>query len=295
MNPRPAPRPAPEEPAYISRQVKAAERFYLGSGAPPTDELTVICGGWELTAPDYLIRRETFPWLAVEFVAGGRGRLEIAGAQHELQRGCFFTYGPGVRVRIESDPKHLLSKFFINFGGGEAKNLLSATGLQPGRFRVLPNADEVEAALRLLVSDGRHHRPHTPAIVALELRVLLLKLGEHPDASRDPDRRSQQTLRRCLDYIDRHFVSTVTAEEVAAACHVSPSHLSRLFQRFGHGSPYEYLTRKRMVHAAELLDSGHLLVHEVAERLGMDPFHFSRVFKRVHGLSPQPFIRRHGT
>ena len=75
---------------------------------------------------------------------------------------------------------------------------------------------------------------------------------------------------------------------------MSPGYLSRLFQRFGHGSPYEHLTRKRMVHAAELLDSGHLLVREVAERLGMDPFHFSRVFKRIHGLSPAQFIRRHG-
>ncbi len=290
----PPPRPAPEEPAYLSRQVVAAERFYLGAPLSPHDGLCVTCGGWERVTPDYCIRRETFPWLAVEFVVGGRGELVIAGQRHELQRGGCFTYGPGVPHVIRSHPTSRLSKYFVNFAGREASNLLSAVQLVPGRFRVVENAAELEAVLRLLVADGRQHRPNTPAIVALQLRLLLLKLGAGPGSPVDDDRRALQTLQRCLDHIDRNFVDTVTAEEVAAACHVSPGYLSRLFQRFGHGSPYEHLTRKRMVHAAELLDSGHLLVREVAERLGMDPFHFSRVFKRIHGLSPAQFIRRHG-
>ncbi len=81
---------------------------------------------------------------------------------------------------------------------------------------------------------------------------------------------------------------------MAAACHVSVGHLTRSFLRFGYGSPYRYLTRKKMLHAAALLDSGVLLVREVANRLGLDPFQFSRVFKRVHGISPSDFVRRHG-
>ncbi len=294
MAPRPPPRPAPEEPAYLSRQVVAAERFYLGAPVGPNDGLCVTCGGWERVTPDYCIRRETFPWLAVEFVVGGRGELTIGAQRHELHRGCCFAYGPGIAHTIRSHPSNLLSKYFVDFAGREASNLLSAVQLAPGCLRVVEDAAELEAILRLLVADGRRHRPNTPAIVALQLRLLLLKLGAGPGTSVDDDRRAQQSLQRCLDHIDRHFVALSTAEEVAAACHVSPSYLSRLFQRFGHGSPYEHLTRKRMVHAAELLDSGHLLVREAAERLGMDPFHFSRVFKRIHGLSPAQFIRRHG-
>ncbi len=291
---RPSSQPAPEEPAYLSRQVKAAERFYLGAPSSASDGLCVTCGGWERVTPDYRIRRETFPWLAVEFVVGGCGELAIGAQRHELHRGCCFTYGPGVAHSIRTHPAKLLSKYFVDFTGREASNLLSAVRLAPGGFRVVENAAELETILRLLVADGRQHRPNTPAIVALQLRLLLLKLGAGPGTAVDDDRRAQQALQRCLDHIDQHYVSLATAEEVADACHVSPSYLSRLFRRFGHGSPYEHLTRKRMVHAAELLDSGHLLVREVAERLGMDPFHFSRVFKRIHGLSPAQFIRRHG-
>lgn len=293
-------RPAPEEPPYISRQVREAKRFYLGSGQPPLRDLIVICGGWERTAPDYLIRRETFPWLAVEFVAAGRGTLVIDGRRHELVRGSCFAYGPGVVHRIESDPRRLLSKYFVNFGGREASNLLAASMLEPGSFRVVDNPAEIEGTFDGMIADGALSRPQAPLIAELQLHVLLLKLGLSPGLGRDrsgddtADRRAQQTLRTCLAYIDGHFLELATAEAVAAACHVSPSHMARLFSRFGYAPPYEYLVRRRMVHAAELFDSGFLLVREVAARLDMDPFQFSRVFKRVHGLSPSEFIRRHG-
>jgi AraC-like DNA-binding protein len=70
--------------------------------------------------------------------------------------------------------------------------------------------------------------------------------------------------------------------------------MTRLFRRFGCPPPCEYLVRTKRFHAAELFDSGNLLLREVAEGLGMDPFLLPRVFKRVHGLSPSAFIGRHG-
>lgn len=284
-----------EEPAFISRQVREARRFYLTSGQSSARDLVVICGGWERTAPDYVVRRDTFPWLGFEFVAGGRGTVAIGGRQHELARGSCFAYGPGVPHRIESDSRRLLSKYYLNFGGREAANLLSGVLMSPGQHRVVDNAGEIEAALEALISDAGKPRPQTPLIAELQLRVLLLKLGREGVGEDAADRRALQTLRACLGHIDSHFLGINTAEQVAAACHVSPSHMARLFRKFGYESPYDYLVRRRMVHAAELFDSGYLLVREVAERLDMDPFQFSRVFKRVHGLSPQEFIRRHGS
>ncbi|WP_221029604.1 AraC family transcriptional regulator [Actomonas aquatica] len=283
-----------DQPPYISHQVQAAKRFYLGTAVGSTSELHASCGGWERTAADYTIRRDTFPWLGIEFVAGGRGTLWFGRRSYPLSRGCLFSYGPGVAHRIESDSRALLSKYYINFGGQQAANLMSAAQMDPGSFRVVDNSEEIESALDLLIAEGGRSRPQAPQIASLQLHILLLKLGQ--GGANDPrsDRRAQQTLRKCLDYIDRHFLAVATAEQIAAACHVSPSHMTRLFGRFGYVSPYDYLVRKKMVHAAELFDSGYLLVREVAERFGMDSFQFSRVFKRVHGLSPSQFLRRHG-
>ncbi len=283
------------EPGFISRQVTRARRFYFGQASQPSrGELEVICGGWELVAKDYGINRDTFPWLGIEFVAGGRGRLELPSGVHELRRGMLFAYGPGVRHRIETDPQEVLSKYYLNFSGREAADLISAVATNPGDCRMMTNADELEDLFETLIDEGAASRPQASAIVALQLRILFLKMAGRAEMDEPAERRSRQTLRRCLAYIDQHFLEARTIQEVAGACHVSVGHLTRSFMRFGYGSPYRYLTRRKMLHAAALLDSGMLLVREVADRLGLDPFQFSRVFKRVHGISPSDFVRRHG-
>lgn len=283
------------EPGYISRQVTRARRFYFGrEPAVAGGAMEVRGGGWELAAKDYTINRDTFPWLGIEFVARGRGRLRMRGATRELERGVFFAYGPGVPHRIETDSKSVLSKYYVNFSGREAADLMAAAMLEPGECRLAGDADEVEAAFETLIAEGSADRPQASAIAALQSRILLLKLADGSDAGTSEDGLSRRTLRRCLAHIEKSFLETRTAEELAAACHVSVGHMTRSFARHGYGSPYRHLTRRKMLHAAALLDSGTLLVREVADRLGLDAFQFSRVFKRVHGISPSEFARRHG-
>ena len=289
------PSSSPSELDFVSRQVTRARRFYFGRGVSVADgELEVVGGGWELTAKDYLINRGSFPWLGVELVAGGRGVLRMGGEVHELRRGVLFAYGPGVPHRIETDPGDLLSKYYLNFRGREAADRLSAVELDPGRCRMMGNADELEELFEGLIDEGAAPRPQAPEIVALQLRILFLKMASGGEAEDPAARRARRTLRRCLAHMDQHFLDVRTVREVAEACHVSVGHLTRSFLRFGYGSPYRYLSRRKMMHAAALLDSGGLLVREVADRLGLDPFQFSRVFKRVHGISPSDFVRRHG-
>lgn len=288
-------KPTVVEPGYISRQVSRGRWFYFGrSPDAAKGGLDVAGGGWELVTKDYTISRDTFPWLSLEFVAGGRGWLHVRGGTHVLQRGVVFAYGPGVAHRIKTDPDALLSKHYINFFGHEAANLMSAVALAPGSCRTLCNADEIESEFEALIGEGSAERPQAQAVVALRLRILFLKIAGATEVGAPAEMRVRQTLQRCVTYIDQNFLEVRTIQEVAVACHVSIGHLTRSFLRFGYGSPYRYLTRKKMLHAAALLDSGMLLVREVADRLGMDPFQFSRVFKRVHGISPSDFVKRHG-
>lgn len=288
-------KPTVAEPGYISRQVSRGRWFYFGRSPDATRSgLDVAGGGWELVTKDYTISRDTFPWLSLEFVARGRGSLHMRGGSHALRRGVVFSYGPGVAHRIKTDPHELLSKHYISFCGREAADLMSAVALAPGSCRTLCNADEIEGEFEALLSEGAVKRPQAQAVVALRLRILFLKIAGATEAGAPAEMRVRQTLQRCVTYIDQNFLEVLTIREVAAACHVSIGHLTRSFLRFGYGSPYRYLTRKKMLHAAALLDSGILLVREVADRLGMDPFQFSRVFKRVHGISPSDFVKRHG-
>ena len=280
-------------PAFISRAVTQARRFYLQLNPDRERKFTVLCGGWERCAPNYEIIRRRFPYFVVEFVAGGEGWLELDGKTHPLRRGVAFAYGPENPHCIRTDPAKCLSKYFVDLAGGPFRELLAEAGLLPGACRPVAEPEAVEAAFEQVIAAGLGGGRFAARIAALQTEALLLRMAETP-AVGDARLRSWQTFVRCRAHLDAHFLVLTTAEAAARACHVDPAYLSRLFAMHGCEPPYRYLTRRKMAHAAELLHGGNLIVREVADRLGMDAFQFSKTFKRVHGIAPAKFLARHG-
>jgi AraC-like DNA-binding protein len=278
-------------PSFISSQVADARRFYLDPPFAADGDLTVVCGGWERCSADYQIRRERFPYLSLELVAGGRGSLEMGGHSQPISRGTVFAYGPGVRHVIVTDPQDRLSKYFVNFSGRGALEAMQAAGLAPGECHAVMAVDEVQAVFEQLLVTGRRGTKAAGRIAALQVEILLLMIAEArvPGATRT--QQAFQTFTRCRAYLEEHYLTVGTAEEAADACHVAPAYLSRLFMRFAGQTPYRFLMRLKMNHAATLLEEERLIVREVADVFRMDPFHFSRAFKRVHGLSPMAFLK----
>lgn len=278
----------------LSREVLEMRRFYLDLQADTTETFGVICGGWEKCTPDYCVRRDDFPYFCVEFVAAGKGLLELLGKSYVLCQGTIFAYGPGCPHVIRTDPADVLSKYFIDFVGSDALSFMESASLMPGLCRQIPNTEEVQAAFEQVMINARRMRKFSSRIAALEVQTLLLKIADAVPPQVE-NYQSHQTFLKCRAYIDEHFLEVSTAMEVASKCHVGAEYLSRLFTRYGNETVYRYLSRKKMSHAAELLDSGHYNVNEAADKLGIDPFHFSRKFKRVFGLSPSLFLGRRVT
>jgi len=276
-------------PRFFSNQVLEARRFYLDLRPKPSQDITVVSGGWERCAPDYRISRKTFPYFGLEYVAGGKGRVRLGDKEYPLGPGAVFAYGTHVSHEIESDAQDRLSKYFANFVGKRAGQLLRAHGLAPGQLRTVTLGDDVQKAFEDLLRAGQRTHGNTAKLAALNLEILLLTVADASGTSQAKVQRAFTTYARCRQFIEQHFMEIATLESAAASCHVDVSYLCRLFTRFARQPPYVFLQRLKMNHAAALLESGKLLVREVADLLGMDAFHFSRAFKRIHGLSPSAF------
>lgn len=278
-------------PAFLSRQVSNA-RYYL----PPEPgarhaSLRIVCAGVERVAPDYRVERNGFPCRGLEFVAAGRGRLVLAGREHPLEAGMAFTYGPRVPHLIETDPRDVLTKYFVDFSGA-ASGLPAAGPL--GRSGCIHARDPAETRelFEALLRNGRRGGPRAGPICALLLRALVLQIsdaGVDTDAGRSP---AFATYRRARDLIaggGRHWTSL---RDLAAAAHVHPSYLCRVFRRFEGRSPYQVLLDLRLRQAAALLRESGAMVKTAAREAGFeDPYHFSRIFKRHYGVSPMHVAR----
>ena len=282
--------PTAASPEFISQQVRKARLFFLNLQPRPEADCTVVCGGFEAANAEYEIRREDFPWLSLEFVLAGQGELTLAGHTTPLRAGCFFLYGPGIPHHIRSVPEAPLEKYFVDFTGTGAAELLRKLALVPGSQGENTRPDQLRTGFEALIEASGRQSPHVGLHCAALLTSLLVNCAEFRAESGTLSSRAYQTYERCRVRIAEQVEGLRSLGDMARTCHVDNAYLCRLFSRFGKESPRDYLTRLKIDRAAELLLDSELPVKQVAQQLGFsDPFHFSKVFKRLKGVPPARF------
>lgn len=275
------------EPAYFSTQVSRARRFYLRLAPDRARSLTVISGGWELCRPDYQIQRPGFPHPALEFVANGAGDLVMGGRHVPLAPGSVFVYGRSVPHEIACRPGAPMLKYFVVFAGPAARPLLRGCRLPPGATARVARPERIREVFDELIDHAlgdrlQRERFAAACLAFLLARVALWRLSETAAADR-----AAPTYERCRAFIEAHAAGLRRLDEIAAACHVSPAHICRLFRRFGRESPMRFLRHLQMNLAAERLLAGGRSVKEIAVDFGFsDPHNFSRAFRRAFGVAP---------
>ena len=298
-----APPPAPNRPmrpptapampqAVLSTQVSGPRYFFLGLGTRRQPGLVPAYGGFEQCNPDYLVQREGTDFLTLEFVVAGEGDVSIDGAVSPLQAGTVFCYDRPNRIRIRSNPRQPMRKYFLCLAGTRAVRRVRAAGLKPGDVVRVAMFPEVQAIFDDLIREGLHQRATAARICAALVEVLLLKLEELVGLAGTSSRGAEEAFLHCKGMVETNATELATLGDIARLARLDVSRLCRLFRRYQGMSPYQFLLRRKMALAAELLLKPDMLVKEVAAHVGFrDPYHFSRCFKAIHRMAPRDFQR----
>ena len=291
-NPPPSLRREPPKPDFFSAQVSQARRFYLDLRPHPKSRLAIVCGGIERCAPGYVIDRKSFPFYSIEYVASGVGRLKLKHKEHLLQAGSVFSYGPGVPHTITTDPQQPLTKYFVDFSGVAATDLLEQCRLRSGTVSHVFPPLELQPLFEELTRDGVRGTRQAPRLCASLLDALALKILESRAPLPGRETLAFETYQHCLEHLSRNFIRLRTMQQAASECHLDQAYLCRLFSKYHQETPYRFLLRLKMNYAAERLQSPGVLVKQVAEETGFaNQFHFSRAFKSVFGICPSALSR----
>lgn len=90
-----------------------------------------------------------------------------------------------------------------------------------------------------------------------------------------------------LEYINSHYMEPIRIETLAGHCHISETHIRRLFSSCINMGPLEYINLIRIKNACELLRKTDALVADIAFKCGFSTLStFNRNFKRVTGCTP---------
>lgn len=81
--------------------------------------------------------------------------------------------------------------------------------------------------------------------------------------------------------------------EMAARCGCSPTHLVRLFHRYFHTTPRQFLIDLRIQRARQLLADETFSIKEIAAAVGYDDaLNFSTCFRKRFGVSPREYRKQ---
>jgi AraC-like DNA-binding protein len=98
------------------------------------------------------------------------------------------------------------------------------------------------------------------------------------------------TIEQAQGYLLQHFREDISLQQVAAHCHVSPFHFSRLFKTILQVSPHQYLLGIRLHQAKLLLDDSDRPVSDIAFDCGFNsPEHFATAYRKRYRVSPSDY------
>lgn len=107
-----------------------------------------------------------------------------------------------------------------------------------------------------------------------------------------PENTSKETaaIVNVIIYINSHYRSIKSIDEVAQACFISKSYLCHIFKKEYDMTVMEYLKRVRIRHACEFLATSDKTFTLIATKLGFaDISHFTKNFKKIMGCTPREY------
>ncbi|MBP5606906.1 MAG: AraC family transcriptional regulator [Lachnospiraceae bacterium] len=97
-------------------------------------------------------------------------------------------------------------------------------------------------------------------------------------------------LQKCLKLIDTAYPGPVTMEDLCAVSGISKQHICRLFRSSLGTRPMEYIAKRRIQAAKELVSGTRMTIDEIADKTGFcSSSYFCKLFKRYEDITPTQF------
>lgn len=244
-----------------------------------------VCEVHLLRGAHYMRRHA--PFLSIEFVQQGTLLVRQRGEMYELEQGEIFLMQPEIENEFLSGGNGC-RKVSVMLRGKALALLLDESGL--AGVNVLPRREHspVERLFREIseLADERSVKePGRNAVLAFKLFQALRLPADLPELP--------PALATLRDMLEQHPEYDWSQSEMAARCGCSPTHLVRLFHRYFHTTPRQYLLDLRILRARQLLADETLSIKEIAAAVGCDnALNFSTSFRKRFGIPPREYRKQ---
>jgi AraC-like DNA-binding protein len=157
---------------------------------------------------------------------------------------------------------------------------------------MFPGSDQLRDCFARILVEHRNPTDHSHVIARAQLHELMIRLiRDHDRALANSDTAAFSVeIRQALAWMDRNLGEPLSIPQMAAASGLSQGHFRQRFHKATGFNPSDYLTRRRVTRAKQLLRNHSLAITEIAFRLGFQSSpYFAAVFKKLTGMTPSEY------
>lgn len=143
--------------------------------------------------------------------------------------------------------------------------------------------------------DGPYSELYADSLSLTIVTRLLALYGESPSSAsrKNVEALPKWRLRRVIDFIEAHADKRISLADLAQAAGLSRIYFAAQFRKATGLRPHEYVLRRRIDKARELLATTDLSIVEIALTVGFSTqAHFTTVFNGFTGLTPRRWRQR---
>ena len=250
----------------------------------------------------------THEFIEIVYILSGKMSQMIDGQCYEVSHGDVIFMNCGCTHSFTTDNNYsyvniLLSADLIEDSAYSKSNIFSIVSLTAfnemcgeanfGRISFFgKERKEIDELVFAMLSEYDNKQISWDIVLGNYLNTFIIKLLRKTQAGMD--RTEIDGMWKSLaEYIEENLQSKLTLSDLAEQCFYNPSYFSRVFKEKFNMTLTEYVTRKRLDHAIELLSSTDLTVGEISAKVGFsDRVSFYHAFSRYLNKTPMHYRKK---
>ncbi|MBO1513301.1 AraC family transcriptional regulator [Metabacillus bambusae] len=233
--------------------------------------------------------------IEIVFIKEGCGQQLIGDRQYTVRKGDILIYNSSVLHDEYANSETPMSVYCCGIANVKLKGLPLNHLVSKDAPYVLHTEDEqfanLEALLGMMVSQIKEDKPGGEEICNYLLSALITLILQIPQEESCIEKSKDYLLSNQIkDYMDKHYLETVTLESIAKALSISSYYMVHIFKEATGFSPIQYIIRRRIGEAQSLLINTDYSVTHIAGMVGYENTnYFTTLFSKTVGIPPKKY------
>ncbi len=252
-------------------------------------------------------------YFEVLYMESGSAIYRVQDRDVRVNQGDLFVIGShlyhGIRQYISPSIRAVVLYFHPSLIRGETATIEGEEYLVPFEIqgKGFPHGISASTGIPIQVLDlirrihqeGHRRTPHAQLAMKTYLKMILILLMNHyvsdttTTGAVHRKNRDLERLQPLFDYVDHHYVGSISVEQAAGLLRMSKSHFMRFFRSVTGQAFVSHLNRLRISRAQQLIATTDLTIAAITQEVGFcDQSYFGVVFRRFVGMTPREYRDR---